>query len=87
LSRTTGRSGIFQVPIELVRLFAERRQAVLGEQEQEGCPRHAGQLGREPLGQLAGFIELQRQEETGLFFELIRLLLEGLEDLGRVWGS
>src|SRR5262245_47956603 len=80
LLRTTGPSGMFQVALELIGLFAKGGEAVLAEQEKEGHARDSCQLGSQTGGQLTGLVELQGKEEARLGFELLRVLLQCPED-------
>ena len=82
--RTTGLLGIFQVPLKLVRLFAEGGQTVLPEEEKERHPGYAGQLGGETGRQFAGFIQLEGEKQTGLGLEFVWLFLQGPKDLWRI---
>lgn len=61
---------------ELIRLDADRRKAVLAEQEEEGHPRNAGELRGEAGRQPALLVELEGEEKASFAREFFRLLLE-----------
>lgn len=80
----TGPSGMFQVTLELLGLFAKRGETVLPQEEKKGHAGDTRQLGGQARGQLAGLVELQSKEEARLLLELFGTFLQGPENFGRI---